>query len=101
MIPPLSVLGKQDYHFFGKTNWGWEYLVCQIPKKSWIVVIVIAGFLKMFPFFFPQMSSLPKNLSWTKLFWEKSGWRGEEGDALLEGLARNVFKEFYNTVKLW
>lgn len=36
-----------------------------------------------------KMSSLPRNLSWTKLFWEKSGWRGEEGDALLEGLARN------------
>ena len=46
LIPPLSVLGKQDYHFFGKTNGGWEYLVFQIPKKSWIVVIVIAGFLK-------------------------------------------------------
>ena len=73
-------------------------LISRLESAQEIVAYGYSRFSQVFPFLSPQMSSLPRNLSWTKLFWEKSGWRGEEGDVLLEGLARNVFKEFYNSV---
>ena len=55
------------------------------------------SFLKLYPceIILTQMSSLPSNLGWTKLFREKAGWRGEEGELLMEGLARKVFEGKY------
>ena len=59
--------------------------------------IEVMSFLKLYPceIILTQMSSLPSNLGWTKLFREKAGWRGEEGELLMEGLARKA-KYFEN-----
>ena len=57
--------------------------------------IEVMSCLKKFPcnmVLITQMSSLSQNLGWTKLFREKAGWRGEEGELLMEGLARKVFE---------
>ena len=59
--------------------------------------IEVMSFLKWYPceIILTQMSSLPSNLGWTKLFQEKAGFRGEEGELLMEGLARKVFEAKY------